>query len=166
MNARKILLYAGGGLAGAAMLRYVYRNILLAKQWDYNVDNFKLVEITPNLKANMYFSIINKSAFKGMVKDIEIKIFSQGKQLSEIKQPELITIQPDGVTRLFVSIAVNPVQLFTNWNTLLAQILVKKDIELDFIGQMKLKTPFGWSVVPIKFSNTGRNLYNLYKEYY
>lgn len=166
MNARKILLITGGGLAGAAMLRYVYRNLLLAKQWDYSVDDFKLVEFTPNLKANMYFSITNKSAFKGVVKDIEIKVFSQGKQLSEIKQPKMVEINPDGVTKIYVSISVNPLAIFENWNTLLAQILVKKDIELDFVGQMKLKTPFGWSIIPIRFSNTGKNLYNLYKEYY
>lgn len=166
MNTKKILLLTGGGLAGVAMLRFVYRNMLLAKQWDYSVDNFTLVEVTPQLKANMYFSIINKSAFKGVVKDIEIKVFSQGKQLSEIKQPQIVEIVADGTTKIFVSIAVNPTVVFDNWTTLLGQILLKKDIELDFIGQMKIKTPFGWSTIPIKFSNTGKNLYNLYKEYY
>jgi len=166
MNAKRTLLILGSGLAGAAILRYIYRNIMLAKQWDYSVDNFNLVSVTPELKANMYFGIINKSAFKAMVKDINIKVFSQDKQLSEIVQPNLVEVLPDATTKIFVTIAVNPTQIFTNWNVLLAQILTKKDIELDFVGQMKLKTPFGWSTIPIKFSNTGKNLYNLYQQYY
>lgn len=166
MNAKKILLLAGGGLAGAAVLRYLYRNILLAKQWDYNVDNFKIVSVTPDVKANMYFTIINKSAFKGIVKDIDIKVFTKSKELSQIKQPNPIEIQADGKTSIFVSISAKPSDIFKNWRDILSQVIEKEDLELDFVGNMKLKTPFGWSTIPIKFSNTGKNLYFLYKQYY
>jgi len=166
MNTKKILFILGGGLAGATLLRYLYRNVMLAKEWDYNVDNFKLVEVTPSLKANMYFTIINKSNFTAKVKDIDMKVFTMGKELSQIKQPQEIDIAPDGKTSIYVSILGNPVSLYKNWKEILAQILTTNDIELDFVGNMKLKTPFGWTTVPIKFSNTGKNLYNLYNENY
>jgi hypothetical protein len=164
MNAKKTLLILGGGLAGAAIIRYVYRNLLLAKDWDYSVDQFRLVEVIPNLKANMYFTIINKSNFKALVKDIKIDVFTKGKKIGEIRQPKLIEINADGNTPLYVSISGNMQSLFDNWREITAQIILKKDVELDFIGSMKAKTPFGWSTIEIEFSNTGKKLYELSQE--
>ena len=164
MNAKKTLLIIGGGLAGAAIVRYIYRNVLLAKDWDYSVDQFRLVEVTPDLKANMYFTIINKSNFKAFVKDISIDVFTKGKKIGEIRQPKLIEVKADGSTPLFVSISGNLKALFDNWREITAQIILKKDVELDFIGDMKAKTPFGWSTIKIAFSNTGKKLYELSQE--
>jgi LEA14-like dessication related protein len=166
MNVRKTLLVAGAGLGGAALLRYLYKNIMLAAQWNYSVDDFKLVQVTPRLKANMYFTIFNKSALSAIVKDIDIRVFSEGKELSKIYQTGPYTVMPDGKTKIFVTIDVKPEAVFNNWRVLLSQIVAKSDISLDFVGNMKLKTPFGWVKIPIKFSNTGKNLYLLYKEYY
>ena len=166
MNIRKVLLVGGAGLAGATLLRYLYKNVTLAQKWDYAVDDFKLVQVTPRLKANWHFSIINKSAFSAIVKDIDIKVFSEGKELSQIYQTGPYTIQADGKTKIFVTIDIKPEAVFNNWRVLLGQVISKGDIELDFIGNMKLKTPVGWMKIPIRFSNTGKNLYKLYKEYY
>ena len=166
MNIRKVLLVGGAGLAGATLLRYLYKNVTLAQKWDYSVDDFKLVQVTPRLKANWHFSIINKSAFSAIVKDIDIKVFSEGVELSQIYQTGPYTIQADGKTKIFVTIDIKPEAVFNNWRVLLGQVISKGDIELDFIGNMKLKTPVGWMKIPIRFSNTGKNLYKLYKEYY
>jgi LEA14-like dessication related protein len=112
----------------------------------------------------MYFTIINKSNFKAFVKDISIDVFTKGKKIGEIRQPKLIEIKADGSTPLFVSISGNLKTLFDNWREITAQIILKKDVELDFIGSMKAKTPFGWSTIKIAFSNTGKKLYELSQE--
>jgi hypothetical protein len=166
MNTKKVLLYSGVGLAGATLLRYLYKNVMLAQQWDYSVDDFKLISVTPRLKGNMHFTIINKSAFKANVKDIDLKVFTQGKELSKIYQKGIYTVQPDGITKIFITIDVRPEDVFNNWRTIAAQLIAKQDIELDFIGNMKLQTPVGWVKIPIRFSNTGKELYSLYKQYY
>jgi hypothetical protein len=163
---QKILLYSGLGLAGATLLRYVYKNVMLASKWDYSVDDFKLTEVTPKIKGNMYFTIINKSAFTATIKDIDITVFSQDKPLSKIYQAGPYQVVADGQTKIFVTIDVKAEEVFKNWRMLLGQVIQTKDIALDFVGTMKLKTPFGWVKLPIKFSNTGRELYKLYKEYY
>lgn len=166
MNAKKVLLIGGSVLMGSALLRYVYKNVMLAQQWDYSVDSYQLVSVSPTLKFNLYFTIINKSAFEATIKDIDLSIFSQNALLSKIQQSEAYTIKPDGKTQIFVTIEVIPEKIFKNWRDIIAQLIQKKDIDLDFVGNMKVKTPFGFSTIPIKFSNTGKNLYNLYKEYY
>ena len=166
MNLKKALLVGGAGLAGATLLRYLYKNVMLAQKWDYTVDDFKLVQVTPRLKANWHFSIINKSAFSAIVKDIDIRVFSEGVELSKIYQAGPYTVEADGKTKIFVTIDIKPEAVFNNWRVLLSQIVAKSDIDLDFVGNMKIKTPVGWIKIPIKFSNTGKNLYLLYKEYY
>jgi hypothetical protein len=166
MNLKKALLVGGAGLAGATLLRYLYKNVMLAQKWDYTVDDFRLVQVTPRLKANWHFSIINKSAFSAIVKDIDIRVFSEGVELSKIYQAGPYTVEADGKTKIFVTIDIKPEAVFNNWRVLLSQIIAKSDINLDFVGNMKIKTPVGWIKIPIKFSNTGKNLYLLYKEYY
>lgn len=167
MKAKNILLFTGATLAGATLLRYLYKNVVLAKNWDYSVDSFQWVGISAtSLKFNTYFSIINRSAFKAVVKDIDITVVSNGKKLAKIVQEGPYTVLPDGKTSIFVTIDVMPDKIYENWRVLLAQLIATKDIELNFVGQMKLQTPFGFVNVPIQFSNTGKNLYSLYKEYY
>lgn len=166
MNTKKILLWGGAGLATATLARYIYKNVMLAAKWDYEVDDFKMVEFTPRLKGNFHFTITNKSALTATIKDIDLKVFSDGKQLSSIYQVGPYQVAADGKTKIFVTIDVKPDDIFKNWRTLLAQVIAKKDIDLDFVGTMKLKTPLGWIKVPIKYSDTGKNLYLLYKEYY
>ena len=166
MNTRKILLWGGAGLATATLMRYIYKNAVLATKWDYSVDDFKMVEFTPRLKGNFYFTIENKSSFQATIKDIDLKVFSQGKQLSSIYQTGPYMVAADGKTKIFVTIDVKPEDIWKNARVLLAQFIAKKDIDLDFVGTMKLKTPFGWIKIPIKYSDTGKNLYLLYKEYY
>lgn len=166
MNTKKILLWGGAGLATATLLRYLYKNVMLAAKWDYSVDDFKMVEFVPRLKGNFYFTIINKSALSATIKDIDIKVFSDNKELSSIYQNGPYSVAADGKTKIFVTIDVKPEDVFKNWRSLLSQVITKKDIDLDFVGTMKLKTPFGWIKIPIRYSDTGKNLYKLYKEYY
>lgn len=166
MKAQKILLIGGIGLGTATLLRYLYKNVQLAGKWDYSVDDFKMIEFTPRLKGNFHFTLINKSAFTAQIKDIDLKVFTEDKQLSSIYQAGPYTIAPDGKTKIFVTIDVKPSDVFNNWRTIVAQLVAKSDVKLDFVGTMKLKTPFGWMKIPIRYSDTGKNLYLLYKEYY
>jgi LEA14-like dessication related protein len=166
MKAKNILLVGGSILMGSALLRYLYKNIILAQDWDYSVDSFQLVSVSPSLKFNLYFSIINKSAFEATIKDIDMVVLSSGKLLSRIQQTGPYTVKPDGTTKIFVTIEVMPEKIFENWREILAQIIATKDVALDFVGKMRVQTPFGFVAIPIQFSNTGQNLYKLYKEYY
>jgi hypothetical protein len=162
----KILLYSGLGLAGATILRYVYKNGVLATKWDYSIDEFKLISVVPKIRTNMYFTIINKSAFKATIKDIDITVLTEEKPVSKIIQAGPYEIAADGKTKIYVSIDVKPEDISSNWRMIVAQIIKNNDIALDYVGTMKVKTPLGWVKIPIMFSNTGREMYDYYKKYY
>lgn len=166
MDSKKILLYSGTTLLGAALARYVYQNAVLAKQWDYEIAGYRVLSIAPTIKVELFFVLKNASAFKATIKDIDISIFSMGKKLTNIVQAGPYEIQADGNTKISVKIEVLPKTLAENWEVFLTEFAKTKDLPLDFVGKMKLKTFYGWATIPIRFSTTGKSMYQLYKETY
>jgi hypothetical protein len=49
---------------------------------------------------------------------------------------------------------------------LVASALTTKDLPLDFVGTFKVKTLFGFTSIPVRFSTTGKELKSLYDTYY
>jgi LEA14-like dessication related protein len=166
MKANKVLLVAGAGIAGVAVLRYVYRNILLANQWDYSVDGFVLTQLTPQAQGVVYLTFINKSNFKAVIKDIDVKVFSNNAQIGAITEPNETNIEPNGKSKVKLTLSFDPKAVLNNWRSLIASALTTKDIPLDFVGTFKVKTLFGFTAIPIRFSTTGKELKSLYDTYY
>jgi len=166
MKANKVLLVTGATLAGVALARYIYRNVLLANQWDFSVDGFVLTQITPQAQGVVYLTFINKSNFKAVIKDLNIKVFSSNAQIGSITEPNETTIEPNGTSRVKLTLSFDPKGVFNNWRTLLASALTTKDLPLDFVGTFKVKTLFGWSSIPVRYSTSGKELKSLYDTYY
>lgn len=166
MKANRILLITGATIVGASIMRYLYRNVLLANQWDYNIDGFALTQIAPQAKGIVYLTFINKSNFKAEVKDVDIKVFSSNAQIGSITEPAVTTIEPNGKSKVKLNLAFDPKGVINNWKTLLASALTTKDLPLDFVGTFKVKTLFGWTTIPVKYSTSGKELKALYDTYY
>lgn len=166
MKANKILLITGASLAGVALIRYIYRNVLLANQWDYSVDGFVLTQLTPQAKGVVFLTFVNKSNFKAIIKDLEVKVFSSNAQIGSITEPQETTIEANGQSRVKLTLIFDPKSLFTNWKTLVASALTTKDLPLDFVGNFKVKTLFGFTSIPVRFLTTGKELKSLYDTYY
>ena len=166
MKANKILLITGASLAGVALARYIYRNVLLANEWEYSVDGFVLTQLTPQAQGVVYLTFINKSNFKASIKDVDIKVFSTNAQIGSITEPAETTIEPNGKSRVKLTLSFDPKAVFKNWKTLVASALTTKDLPLDFVGNFKVKTLFGWTSIPVRFSTTGKELKSLYDTYY
>jgi LEA14-like dessication related protein len=166
MKANKILLITGATLAGATLARYIYRNVLLANQWDYSVDGFVLTQITPQAQGVVYLTFVNKSNFQAVIKDVDIKVFSTNAQIGSISEPNETTIEANGKSRVKLTLSFDPKAVFNNWKTLLASALTTKDLPLDFVGTFKVKTLFGFTSIPVRFSTSGKELKSLYDTYY
>jgi LEA14-like dessication related protein len=166
MKADKVLLVVGAGLAGATIVRYIYRNVLLANQWDYSVDGFVLTQIVPQAQGIVYLTFINKSNFKAVIKDIDVKVFTNNAQIGSITEPNETIIEPNGKSRVKLTLSFDPKSVLNNWRSLIASALTTKDVPLDFVGTFKVKTLFGFTAIPIRFSTTGKELKSLYDTYY
>jgi len=166
MKANKVLLITGASLAGVALARYIYRNVLLANQWDYSVDGFVLTKLTPQAQGVVFLTFINKSNFQAVIKDLDIKVFSSNAQIGSITEPQETTIEANGNSRVKMTLTFDPKAVFNNWKTLVASALTTKDLPLDFVGTFKVKTLFGFTSIPVRFSTTGKELKSLYDTYY
>lgn len=166
MKANKVLLITGASLAGVALARYIYRNVLLANQWDYSVDGFVLTKLTPQAQGVVFLTFINKSNFQAVIKDLDIKVFSSNAQIGSITEPQETTIEANGNSRVKMTLTFDPKAVFNNWRTLVASALTTKDLPLDFVGTFKVKTLFGFTSIPVRFSTTGKELKSLYDTYY
>lgn len=166
MKVNKILLITGATLAGAAIARYVYRNVLLANQWDFNVIGFRINRLVPTAEGVVTIDFINKSNFSAKIKDIDILAFTNKVKLGSIIEAKEITIAPNGKSPVTFTITFDPKSLISGWRTIAANALTLKDIPMDFVGNFKIKTMFGWTKVPVKYSTSGKELKSLYDEYY
>jgi LEA14-like dessication related protein len=125
-----------------------------------------LTQVTPQAKGVVYLTFINKSNFKAVIKDLDIKVFSTNAQIGSITEPQETTIEPNGKSRVKMTITFDPKAVFTNWRSLVASALTTKDLPLDFVGTFKVKTLFGFTSIPVRFSTTGKELKSLYDTYY
>jgi len=166
MKANKILLITGATLAGAAIARYVYRNILLANEWDFNVTGFRINRLIPQAEGVVTIEFINKSNFTATIKDIDLTVLSQDVKVGSITESKETTIVPNGKSPLSFTINFDPKSLISGWRTLAANALTLKDFPLDFVGNFKIKTIFGFTKVPVRYSTSGKELKSLYDEYY
>jgi len=171
MKKSTIILLTGGAVVAGLMGRYVYRNIVLAKDYDFKFNGFiptgiRLTGDDPKISGKASLQFINKSDIKAVIKDINIQVFSKNVRLGAIEKPEVVSIAPKGFTTFNFDISFNPKSVVDNWRILTSTIINDKNIPMDFVGQLKVDTAFGFIKIPIKYSTTGKDLYALYQQYY
>jgi len=163
-------LYLIGGVAITAILgRIVYKNLYLAGQWDFRMGTFALKTLKP-LTITQTIDFINKSNIKVKVKDIQITALTNGVKIGEINAPEEQEIEGKGFSPFTITYVLNPnlgdQKVKDALTKSVASYLNTKDIPVDFIGRVKVKTLFGYTEIPIRYSSTGKNLYQIWYEYY
>jgi LEA14-like dessication related protein len=165
---KKLLIIGGATIIAAVGLRTLYKNIYLAGQWDFNMGTFNL-EGTKPFTISQTIEFINKSNLKIDIRNVNLGVFTNGARIGTIKEPAEQIISGKGISKFKVNYVLNP--SLNNQKTTeaiskaVASYLQTKDIPIDFVGYMEVKTPFGFTQVPIRWSSTGKNLYNLWYQY-
>jgi len=166
MNAKKVLLISGASLFAVALGRYVYRNILLANKWDFFYKRFEINQVYPSPIVTVTIEFKNVSDLTVTIKDIDISVFTEDVQIGKVFQPEQVVIAPNGSTEVKFKLEFSAGNAIKGWSTLIANAIKNKDLPMDFVGTFKTKTLFGFLSVPVRYSTTGKNLYQLWKTYY
>lgn len=169
---KKAYIVAGSIVVGSLIFRALYKNVMLAKQWDYEMGNFQLDSTSP-LTIRQNFVFINKSKLTATVRNVDVKVFSEGVHIGDIQIPKQFTV---GASGKYVVPIVYKISKLTGSDAkakalpvlqrLIGAAISKKDVDVDFVGKLQLKSPLGWVNVPVRYSSTGKGLYDLYKLYY
>lgn len=165
---KKRYIYVGASLVAFSVLaRTLYKNIYLARQWDFRTTGFRIDKFKP-LTVTQKIEFINKSNFKLTIKNIQFGVFSNGIKIGEIIQLPEQTISGKSFSPLQITYALNPKlksgEERKQLEILAGKALANKDLELDFVGSVDVKGVFGFLRVPIKYLSTGKTLISIYKE--
>ncbi len=146
----------------------MYYLLYLAGQWDFNMGSFGVKSFKP-LVITQTIDFINKSNLKLTVKNIKIGVYSNNIRIGQIDRANEQTIGPKGISKFTLEYALTPTlgnQAAKDAITKVASTYLQtKDLPVDFVGSLDVKTPFGFVTVPVRYSSTGKNLYKLWYEY-
>ena len=165
---KKLLIIGGATIVAAIALRTLYKNLYLAGQWDFNMGSFGVKSFKP-LVITQSIDCSNKSNLKLTVKNIKIGVYSNDIRIGQIDRANEQTIGPKGISKFTLEYALTPTlgnQAAKDAITKVASTYLQtKDLPVDFVGSLDVKTPFGFVTVPVRYSSTGKNLYKLWYEY-
>lgn len=164
----KKFLYIGVSTIAIAILgRILYKNIYLAGQWDFNIGSFKIDKYKP-LTITQTIEFINKSNLKITIRNLNIEVLTEGVKIGAIEQPAEQSILGKGVSPFKITyvldVSLKGAKVANAFQKLGAAILAKEDLPLDFIGSVEVKGLLGFSKVPIRYSSTGKTLYQMYMQ--
>lgn len=168
MNKRTILI-GTSVLVAAVAIRAIYKNIILAGQWDFKMGKFRVNSFSP-LSVTQTIEFINQSNLKVTVRNVDVTALTNGVRIGTIKDPKEQTIAGKGIYPFDITYVLNPnlgEKKVQDAITQAVESYIKtKDIPVDFVGTIDVKTPFGFTSIPIRYSSTGKNLYQLWYDYY
>jgi LEA14-like dessication related protein len=162
----KGLLIVGGGLASYALLNYAYKNVMLVSKLDYSIVNVQITKLLPTIEGFASIVIKNKSQIGIDVRKVDLKLFLDNVEMGSVLQTKPTSIKPDGQSIIKGIVKIEAVNIVDNAKQLFSTIKMTSDIPVDLVGNLEIKSIFGWVKIPVTYSTTGKNLKDLYDEYY
>jgi LEA14-like dessication related protein len=161
-NTSKVLLAIGSGLGAFALGRYVYKSLYLASLWDFEVISIRHTSILPRLDGILEFAIINKSAVRLEMRNLDLKVITSGIQIGQISQDSNLNIAPNGRTTISIKIGVEYKALIKALGATYRSVKSFSDFPIDVRGTIDVKGVFGYIALPIRYTTSGQELYDEY----
>lgn len=165
-NLSKGLLIVGGGLASYALINYAYKNVILVGKLDYKIVNVQITKLLPTIEGFASIVITNKSQIGVDVRNVDLKLFLDNVEVGSVLQNKPTSIKPDSQSIIKGFIKIEATNIVNNAKQLFSTIKTTSDVPVDLIGNLQIKSLFGWVRIPVTYSTTGKNLKALYDEYY
>lgn len=164
---KKTLLWLGVAALITGVGTYYYRNWLLAKQFDYQFRGIEILNLYGNeIKVRVQLSLKNVSNFDATFKGLEIKAFIDGALIGKLLKEEETHLPADNSILLSFDAVINKNNIKNKSLDIVRAALTKTPITVDFVGKMDYQTPIGYFSIPITYSTTGQDLYQMWKLYY
>lgn len=146
---------------------YLFEQYELGKNINWQVNNWAFDNITPtSIDFLISISIFNNSDFSATLKNVDLIVFINGIQGGTITDIFNIFIPAKGPGLVQLKIKVLKQTLQNMGLQILDEIISKKNIPIDIIGNFKLKSLVGAVTIPIQYSTNYKNLKSLYLQYF
>lgn len=153
------------GLAGAVGGFYLYEQFNIAKNFTYRIIGFSVGSVdAEHINILVGFELNNASNFSVNVSQVFLNGYLQGVYAGYIQNNFNIIIPANGVGNIQLTITLLNKQLLSNIASVIGGLGNLANYDIDIIGYAKLKTFLFPIKIPIKYSTTGKDLTNLYRE--
>lgn len=137
---RKLLFIVGLGGIGYALYNYFNKQLALALDWDFKIQDFKVNEFTEKgVDLDLVISVLNKSSFAIKVFDYDIDILYKGVKVGDAQNNNPFVIQGDS----WFDVPTNAYVQFDSAKGILGDfglsILKKEPLKLDVTGTMNVE---------------------------
>jgi len=135
-----VLLAVTAGLLGFGV--YVLRQYQLALKYTYDIGNFKIKSFSKDkISFEFDFFIKNASKLDGKLKDIDLKLYLNGKHVGYIKEKVETVIQAESITKIPIGLDIEPQKSFelTELLPIVANVVSKNygKITLQYKGNLE-----------------------------
>lgn len=167
MNTTKVLIFTGITAGLAVLAAHVHAQGKKLSDFDYKLRSASIIDQTSEyLEVEVMMDIVNPTSIETKIKDIDVTIFIADIKAGSIVIPEEKLVPANGSFLLRFKGKIYKKNLEKNILTVLSTLLAKRDLPVDFVGNIKVYTGFFWVSKKIKVGTTGKDLVELYQEYY
>jgi LEA14-like dessication related protein len=160
---KKSLLYIGGvGLLGGLLIWYFKKQANLLLQYKVDIVGVKFNTIsTKNVNMVISCKLTNMSDIEVQVNKMYMDVAIEGKNAGYVINEKVFAIPARGHNYIDLNIAFNPKLILTNILGIGLGVAQNKDVKIDFNGYANIKSGFLSTTLPIKYSTTIREYFNL-----
>jgi len=160
--ASKTLAFLGVGVLGFVVLRYVYQQLTLLNQYTYEFVNAKINKVgLNNINFNIKMRVSNKSSINATIEEIALRIFIDNVDVGNVTETKPFTIMPNGFFLADINMDIDPRQILSNAITFGIDLNNLKDLPMDFQGFVRIRTGVLSRVVPVRYSTTFKEYFEL-----
>ena len=160
---KKSLLYIGGvGLLGGLLVWYFKKQADLLLQYKVDIVGVKFNTIsTKNVNMVISCKLTNMSDIEVQVNKMYMDVAIEGQNAGYVINEKVFAIPSHGYNYIDLNIAFNPKLILTNILGIGLGVAQNKDIKIDLKGFANIKSGFLTTTLPIKYSTTLREYFNL-----
>ena len=157
-----VLLLGGLGLLGGLLYWYFKKQASLLQQYSVDIVGVKFNTISTN-NVNMVISVklTNVADIEAKVNKMYMDVAIEGKNAGYVINEKPFAIPAHGYNYIDLNIAFNPKLILTNILGIGLGVAQNKDIKIDLNGYANISSGFLSTTLPIKYSTTLREYFNL-----
>jgi LEA14-like dessication related protein len=156
---RPYLLVGGIAAIGYALYRYFGVQMRFIKDVQYKVTGVKILSLAKDkVELEVTTQVFNASNVEFTIQEIDINVFLNGVNVAAVQNDVDIFVAPNGLSFFSFNFIFDPKSLGKDIISIATAYFSMKDLYIDVIGNMRVKSAFLAANVPYTYRNNLKNI--------
>lgn len=158
---KQFFLLGIAGILGYGLFKKARIQYYKAQGWDWELRQFRIISVTTRyLRAYIELILKNTSDIPAVVKDVNVKAYSEGVYLGSGVRSAEHTVLGSGQNVFGFTADVDFSSVKSNAQALLRNVAENKDLPITFTGSFKMKQGVLWINIPFEYETSAKTLYS------